>query len=924
MASRVVRAFCIVSVWCSVMVWAQAPAGPNRPPQVPEDYVVTPFGYFHPSCVVHLAEGEQLLQGGGAIQKNDGTVYIVPACAYPHYTAQGEMFGQGSEIEPPEIKHSWIVSGSASTGSSYGEIVADWNVPSAPQSYDGQTLYFFPGFEQYSGGTSILQPVLGWNSDFKKAWGIASWNCCPKGTADESTPVHVSTGDLIAGIVQSTCGKGTLTCPKWNITTKDKTTGGSTGLGDTPNEDQTFNWAFGGVLEVYSIVQCSDYPPNQYINFAPTLYDNNFNIIQNPGWSLTQWAGSEDPQCGYGGYMSPNQVTLDYGYFNLTASVTGGGRVQSTDGDIYCPSQCVADYLPGTPVTLNAYAQQGWSFAGWSGACTGTGSCNLTMWQNESVTGNFTENSYPLTVTTSGSGSVTSTDGFINCPGTCSHNYLYNTQVTLNANPAVGWSFTGWSGACTGTGPCQVTMTQGTSVSASFTQAYYTLTASVVGDGTVTSTDGFINCPGMCSHTYISLTQITLNATPSSGWNFSGWTGACMGVGSCTVNLTGNLAVTGVFVQQGVSLQLTPVTPCRLVDTRQGSPIQGGTAQNFTVPGAGGCGIPSSAATYSLNVTVIPHTKLQYLTIWPAGEAQPQVSLMNSSDGRVKANAAVVPAGANDAVSVYVTDTSDVILDINGYFTTPSSQTYQFYPVTPCRVVDTRAGSNQPQGLGPPSLSAQKQRDLPILSSPCLAGITNPLAYSFNVTVVPNPSGQPLNYLTVWPSNQTQPVVSTLNNPTATVVANAAIVPAAPDGDIDVYAYNTTDLIIDIDGYFAASGQNGLSLYPVAPCRVLDTRNNGGQPWQGKKVVNVVDSPCAPPSNAQSYVFNATVVPQGSMPYLALWADGQQEPVVSTLNAYDGLITSNMAIVPTTNGSIDAYAAGLTQLILDISGYFAP
>ena len=47
-------------------------------------------------------------------------------------------------------------------------------------------------------------------------------------------------------------------------------------------------------------------------------------------------------------------------------------------------------------------------------------------------------------------------------------------------------------------------------------------------------------------------------------------------------------------------------------------------------------------------------------------------------------------------------------------------------------------------------------------------------------------------------------------------------------------------------------------------------------------------------------------------------------PVVSTLNAYDGFVTSNLAIVPTTDGSINAYADGLTQLILDISGYFAP
>ena len=88
--------------------------------------------------------------------------------------------------------------------------------------------------------------------------------------------------------------------------------------------------------------------------------------------------------------------------------------------------------------------------------------------------------------------------------------------------------------------------------------------------------------------------------------------------------------------------------------------------------------------------------------------------------------------------------------------------------------------------------------------------------------------------------------------------------------------------------------------------------------------MNVVGSACEPPSGASAYILNATVVPPGPMPYLTLWADGQKQPVVSTLNAYDGAITSNMAIVPTDNGSIDAYAAGLTQLLLDISGYFAP
>ena len=60
------------------------------------------------------------------------------------------------------------------------------------------------------------------------------------------------------------------------------------------------------------------------------------------------------------------------------------------------------------------------------------------------------------------------------------------------------------------------------------------------------------------------------------------------------------------------------------------------------------------------------------------------------------------------------------------------------------------------------------------------------------------------------------------------------------------------------------------------------------------------------------------------MGYLTLWPDGGTSPLVSTLNAMDGAITSNMAIVPTSNGTIDAYASGTTQLILDISSYFAP
>ncbi len=407
--------------------------------------------------------------------------------------------------------------------------------------------------------------------------------------------------------------------------------------------------------------------------------------------------------------------------------------------------------------------------------------------------------------------------------------------------------------------------------------------------------------------------------------------GVGSGPGAATVNpvtnryyeLNSNDNTTSVVAGGAPSpVQFVALTPCRVVDTSPSGggngPIPGGTSQSFVLPQLGNCHIPATASAYSLNVTVVPNGRLGYLTIWPTGAAQPTASTMNSTDGRTKANAAIVPGGYQGAVSVYVSNTTNVILDINGYFTTPGAATLQFYPLTPCRVVDTR---NPAGPLGGPFLSPG-QRNFPVLQATNCNIPDTAQAYSLNFTAIPYPSGQHLGYLTAWPEGEAQPGVSTLNNPTATNVANAAIVPAGTGGGISVYVPQTTNLAIDIDGYFAPPGSGGLSLYPTSPCRVLDTRQGNG-PFSGELTVNVLGSPCTLPT-AQGYVFNATVVPVDGFRYLTLWPDGEPQPTVSTLNAADGFITSNMAIVPTNNGKIDAAAAGTTQLILDINGYFAP
>jgi hypothetical protein len=378
-------------------------------------------------------------------------------------------------------------------------------------------------------------------------------------------------------------------------------------------------------------------------------------------------------------------------------------------------------------------------------------------------------------------------------------------------------------------------------------------------------------------------------------------------------------------------LRFIPVAPCRVVDTRLpngtfgGPPIQGGTFRSFPIP-QGNCSIPSTAGAYVLNVTVVPNGQLQYLTVYPTGEDRSVTTTLNSLDGRIKSDAAIVPAGSNEEVSVYASDTTNVVIDINGYFAPlPNPNALAFYPLTSCRVADTR----NPNGpLGGPYLHGGQPRDFPVLQSSCNIPVTA-LAYSMNFAVVPR-MGRPVDYLTVWPTGQPQPLVAILNDLTGTIVANAAIVPAGAGGDINAYASNDTDLVIDINGYFAVPGAGGLSLYPTVPCRTLDTRKIFIAGFNGRLRIPVLElpgNPCRLSATTQAVVFNATVFPRGALNYLTLWKDGQPQPLAWTLNAVDGAVTSNMAIVPTANVSIfsiDAYASGVTQLALDISSYFAP
>jgi hypothetical protein len=375
-------------------------------------------------------------------------------------------------------------------------------------------------------------------------------------------------------------------------------------------------------------------------------------------------------------------------------------------------------------------------------------------------------------------------------------------------------------------------------------------------------------------------------------------------------------------------LQYVPLaSPCRAVDTRTiNSPVQGGTTSVFNPATA--CNLPSKgqgqqATVYAMNVTVVPHTRLNYLTIWGTGSDQPTASTLNSYDGRVKANYALVASGAAGQVSVFASNTTDVILDVSGYFIpAPATGTAMlFTPVTPCRLLDTR---NPAGPLGGPFLAANSVRTFPLAGSCSLPDLSSGGVLSVNVTAVPR--GEPLGYLTVWGATtgaNPQPAPSTLNSNTGTVVANAAFLTINPGTGTSISSIGNgdSDLIVDVNGYFTQN-TSGMAYYPTAtPERLLDTRLLSGA-FVAERTMRVTTSPTV-------FVLNTTVVPDGDLGFLTIWPDGTTDgtpiPTVSTLNALDGYVTSNMAVVTTgVTGSIDVYADGATQLILDWSGSFMP
>jgi hypothetical protein len=249
--------------------------------------------------------------------------------------------------------------------------------------------------------------------------------------------------------------------------------------------------------------------------------------------------------------------------------------------------------------------------------CTGNalaagGNCSLTLKYVASVAGSASASLYvnaspggaaslqltatgtaPLTVNFAGTGigTVRSFTGLA-CTSNCT-NTMTTSPVTLSVTPDISSAFTSFSGCDSQPMPdqCTVAMTGPRTVVATFTVIPEVLTvgtdASSSGQGTITSNPAGINCGSSCSHGFDYGTQVSLTAVPQAGSVFSGWTGACAGMGACMVTMDQQRNVNAVFT---------------LMETLTIAAADGGQPPLFvgTADGKVSCGTGSYPCTYNL------------------------------------------------------------------------------------------------------------------------------------------------------------------------------------------------------------------------------------------------------------------------------------------------------------------------------------
>ena len=392
------------------------------------------------------------------------------------------------------------------------------------------------------------------------------------------------------------------------------------------------------------------------------------------------------------------------------------------------------------------------------------------------------------------------------------------------------------------------------------------------------------------------------------------------------------------IVVGGAGAGYFPVTPVRVLNSRDGTGMPGGLAALFTAnvpltfPVGGTHGIPANAVAITGNLTVTGQTAAGYISVTPTATVNPSSSTLNFPLGDTRANNVTISLAADGSLAAVYKAVAgkhtNVILDVTGYFLVGSGQDY--FTMTPTRILNSR--SIPGPVVGAPTFHANIAQAFQVQGFMGIPG--DATAITANLTV----TGQTkAGYVSLTPALDNNPLTSTINVPLGDTRANGLTIQIGLDGKVSaVYkaVSGTADLILDVTGYYRNVG-GGLLFFPLNPGRLIDTRqvlgadglNNQLHGAQGTTPRSaIVGGHFAVPVGAAAITGNLTVTAQTGPGYVAVTDVSVALPLTSTINFPLGDTRANGITAPLGSGDLwfdyQPRAGKTVQMILDITGYF--
>ncbi len=352
-----------------------------------------------------------------------------------------------------------------------------------------------------------------------------------------------------------------------------------------------------------------------------------------------------------------------------------------------------------------------------------------------------------------------------------------------------------------------------------------------------------------------------------------------------------------------------PLTPCRLLDTRDADQAKTGAGGSLMLVVRGRCGVSDDAAAVAVTVTVTEAAGDGFITAWPSGQQMPVASTNNYSVGETRANGALLSLGADGNLSLFTSNSVHIIVDVSGEFYPATTATGgRYVPIPPARVLDTRDG-------GGPALSANASVTVALPSG--VPPDATAMAVILTIT-----GSRDAGFLSAYPQGTPRPLVSSLNTDAGRQTRTASqIVPVSSSG-LTVFSNAGGHIIVDVVGYFsgpsAAAGTTGLFI-PAMPVRILDTRDSV-QIYPGGAVLAATSGVAAA---AGAVAANITVAESGPPGYVTAWAAQTEQPGTPVVS-YDsrGQTVADMSIVSVSTAGIAVASTSGAQVVVDITGWF--